>query len=298
MQIWKKRLSVILLLQLLLAGALWALSYREEAAGSLTEPLFSFKAEAVSRIEMGEGDNTVKLSREEGGWILPEFYSLRADAKKVESLLEDLQTLQVANPETTSASSHDRLGVGEEQPQARVRLYAQDEELGELLFGKTPTFGRRYVRRRGQNDTYRVESQGLQLRATDKAWLERDLLALKSPQKVVFPDFELDRVEGEWRIGDEVLEQKKADELVERLRSLSVLDATEKTKPDGATEIRVDQDGTTYVYTFFQDSGDHFVVRNDREIAFQIPPEAALKLVEAKASDLRPNENSDAEAKE
>ena len=66
MSIWKKKLSLLLMLQILLAGGLWAWSYHESAQSTRTQDLLAFDTSEVTKVKLLEQNRSFILSREEG----------------------------------------------------------------------------------------------------------------------------------------------------------------------------------------------------------------------------------------
>ena len=166
---WKKRLSLLLLLQIGLAGGLWARSYSESVSRTKTQKLLSFEMSEITRVEVSEKDRSILLSQEEGRWVLPDHHSLPVEKKRVQSLLESLLELQSSFPETTSTSAHLRLGLSDEQPEGRIKLFAGEKLVGDLVLGEIPSFGQRYVRLGGLQEAYRIRWQTINTQAASRA---------------------------------------------------------------------------------------------------------------------------------
>lgn len=288
MSIWKKKLSLLLLLQILLAGGLWAWSYNERTQSTKTRDLLAFETSEVTKVELLEQDRSLILSREDGKWVLPDHHSLPAEEQRVQSLLKSLNELKTSFPETTSASAHQRLGLSEEKPDGRVKLYAGEKLVGDLLLGSIPSFGQRYVRLGEQNEAYRIRWQTINTQASSRAWLDGDLLAVESPQKIELPQFTLQLQEGAWISGEDKLDQAKANGLAEKLRKLSVLDVAGEVEASRSHEIRVESaQGESYTYSFFEKDGKHYLTRDDLSQVFQTSSETSKAFLEAELSQLK-----------
>lgn len=288
MSIWKKKLSLLLLLQILLAGGLWAWTYSERSQSTKARELLTFDTSEVTKVELLEQDRSLILSQEKGEWVLPDHHSLPAEDERVQKLLNSLRELQSNFPETTSSSAHQRLGLSEDKPDGRVKLYAGEKPVGDLLLGSVPSFGQRYVRLGDQNEAYRIRWQTINTQASSRAWLDNDLLAVESPQKIDLPQLTLQLQEGKWVSGQDELDQTKANALVDKIGKLSVIDVANEVKPSSSTEVRVEgAQGEAYTYSFFEKDGKHYVVRDDLGQAFQTSSEISKALLEADPSKLK-----------
>lgn len=288
MSIWKKKLSLLLLFQILLAGGLWAWTYNERAQSTTTQELLAFDTSEVTKVELLEQDRSLILSLEEGDWVLPDHHSLPAEGERVQKLLNSLRELQSNSPETTSSSAHQRLGLSEDKPEGRVKLYAGEKLVGDLLLGSIPSFGQRYVRLGDQNEAYRIRWQTINTQASSRAWLDSALLAVESPQRIELPKLTLQLQEGKWFSGQDELDPAKANALIDKIRKLSVIDVANEVEPSSPIEVRVEgAQGEAYTYSFFEKDGKHYVMRDDLGQAFQTSSEISKALLEADLSRLK-----------
>jgi hypothetical protein len=250
--------------------------------------LLAFDASEVTKVELLEQDRSFVLSLQKGEWVLPDHHSLPAEEQRVQKLLNSLRELQSNFPETTSPSAHQRLGLSEEKPEGRIKLFAGEKLVGDLLLGSVPSFGQRYVRLGDQNEAYRIRWQAINTQASSRAWLDNDLLAVESPQKIDLPQFTLQLQEGKWFSGRDELDQAKANALVDKLRKLSVIDVANEVEPSSYSEVRVEgAQGEAYTYSFFEKDGKHYVWRDDLSQAFQTSSEPSKTLLEADLSKLK-----------
>ena len=291
MRVWKTRLSILLVCQLLLASGLWALSHNRETSKTQTTDLLTLNKEAITKIEIAEGEKTFVISKSDGLWILPDYHDLPAASADVESLLSGLDDLSVRGAETTTESSQQRLGVSDDKPEGRVKLYAGETLVSDLLLGKSPTFNQRFVRLAEKDETFKTEWQGIQVQAKGTTWLNKKLLASGSVRKFVYPEFELTQESGEWMSGQEKLDSRKVAELVSSLEKVTVVQVVNDLTPGRTTDIVVENsEGTTYTYSYFENDGKHYLTRNDHDLVFQISETVGKALAEASLENLRPDQ--------
>ena len=288
MNVWKTRLSLLLLCQVVLAGGLWAFSYHREASQTQSTYLFDFRPEDIDKIELTQGEQSLLLTKSNGSWLLPDHDQLPASQNDVDNLLKGVKELTVREPETTTESSHHRLGVSEDDAGDRVKLYAGEDLVVDLLVGKAPVFDQRYLRVAGSEETYRAEGRGLNVRARGAFWLDKGLLSSGPIERFIHPEFELVREGDQWRSGETELDQEKVDALLGHLERLKVVDiAHEVTASEQTTEVTVEtREGHTYKYSLFEQNGKYYITRDDLAQVFEVPENDAKSLTEANLKQL------------
>jgi uncharacterized protein DUF4340 len=290
MRVWKTRLSILLVCQLLLAGGLWALSHNRETSKTQATNLLALDKEAITKIEIAQGEKTFVLAKSDGRWVLPDYHELPAAQADVESLLSGLDDLSARAAETTTESSHQRLGVSDDKPEGRLKLYAGETLVSDLLLGKSPTFNQRFVRVAEKDEAFKTEWQGLKVQAKGTTWLDKTLLASGSVRKFIHPEFELTQESGEWTSGQEKLDSKKVVELLSSLEKLMVVDVVNDLTPGQTMKFEVENSGgTTYAYSYFENDGKHYLMRNDHDLVFQIRETVGKALAEASLENLKPD---------
>ena len=132
----------------------------------------------TSRLELHTASGFIRLTREADGWTLRQPVSARADAARVEEILEALYALKVTSfvwdrPSDGAKDDPDgpsgrfaAYGLGEDQAAVRLRVWVGDDDLGrELILGK-PVDGRPglvYARRPRYDSVYGVTKEVMPL---------------------------------------------------------------------------------------------------------------------------------------
>jgi hypothetical protein len=266
-------LGGLLAAQLVLAGAL-SLNALHQGGTDTAAPLLDFQTAAVDRVVID--DNAAKsttLTREGEGWQLGGL-DLPANKEKSDSLLETLAGLQTTLPVVSTAAGRERFEVTEEKFQRRLRLYDGDELLGEYFFGTSPGFRRTHGRRAEDDAVYALNFNNFDLPGDSNDWLDKSLLAVKTPQKIRGTDFELSRNGDEWLLAGateaEQLDTAKINEVVSALEALRVLRADD-TMPEGDwIEVGVTSADGEWQYEFLNADGKYYVKRSDQQRAFTI----------------------------
>jgi hypothetical protein len=235
-------LAGLLLLQVLLILLLRSPSSRGGGAAEARPLLPALAAMTPVRIELGDGEDALDLVRGGTGWTVVEAGGYPADGGKVERLIEDLRALKVRSPVVSGSRYHGTLGVDEDEPEARVRLWEKPsgEPTVELLLGTSPGYRSSHARREGESEVYEVRGLMAQdLRPEPGAWVERKLvdvpveriagLSLTNPEGA----FELAREGADWLIVEGLDESRDIDEkaLDSLLRAVSSLSLAEPVGP-------------------------------------------------------------------
>jgi len=191
-------------------------------------PLLEFDPARVERLRIERsGAEALTIERAEAGWILPAHAGFPAAEAKVAALLERLADLRRRLPVATSNEALTRFKVADADFEGRLVLSAGEQSLGTLYLGDSAGYRRQYVRAAGDSAVFEVALGPGDAPADPDDWIDRDWLRLDDQDiaGIAFPDFELEREDGAWRLAktaaDEALEQDEAKRLVRQLANLS-----------------------------------------------------------------------------
>lgn len=286
MQNLRKKLSILLICQLVLAAGLWALAHQRRAGTGQNEPLLSFDTSQIDRVVVERGDDQIELVKSGKDWTIPEFHELPADTGKLVKLLTELSELKSAELVATSASSQERLGVSQDKSTAQVHLYAGDSEVAHLRVGQSPSFGKQYVRVGDEKEVHSVRWSPGAVQATGVAWFDKAVSSAGKIKELQLPDFTLKLENGTWSSGQEKLDQAKVKDLVSLLEDLKVFDVAEEDMAPDFQLRAVSEDGKELVYRFSSKGDEHYVRRDDGKLGFKLSKATAEKLREAKLETL------------
>ena len=200
------------------------------------------------------------------------------DKTKLDQLLSDLKELKSAELVATTETSHQRLEVADDKPVAEVSLYAGENELAHLLVGKSPSFGKQYVRLGKDSEVHAVRWSGFALQGRGAAWFDRGLLGSGKLKEVTFPDFTLALENGTWKSGETELSQAKVRELTSLLENLQVFDVSDADIESDFSLQGLTNSGEKLTYHFSQEGDEHYVLREDLGVRFKLPKATAQKL--------------------
>jgi len=187
---YKKRLIYILsLIGALAVVYLASFIFDPELAGTRNAAyvwLDSKLAGRTARIVIGKEENNVEIVRKNNKWfVLRNDMEYPARQLRVEDFIGIFTSRKAWPVRSTSASSHERLGLGA-NAQARITLYGENSTLLDILLGGENATGREiYLRRYGQNEVRSGENLfASYLTGSASAWYNLKLIPESEDGKV------------------------------------------------------------------------------------------------------------------
>ncbi len=185
-----KTLLVLLLATAVLIGvAIWAVGSSPTATARVTTdgPLYPGllqKLDSIATLEVESADETLRMRRVDGGWVLADRSDFPVHFERVKQALVGLAELEILEAKTKNPERYDEIGVREPSAEGatstRLRATgASGDVLASLIVGdarpgQRPTL---FVRRDGEEQSYLVQGE-LQLTGGEKAWIDTTILAL------------------------------------------------------------------------------------------------------------------------
>ena len=170
-------LAAILIIQILIVGAIfWVTSPQETPAGPL---LSGYDADKVISLTITDNTgNIVKIARQGESWVLPDADGFPVDSEKVTSLLENLAAVDTSRPVTSTAASHERLQVAENDYSKKVEIET-DSKLYFLFVGSSPRANATHARLLGQDKVYLTgDISGWDVQSQAGSWIDVTLLSV------------------------------------------------------------------------------------------------------------------------
>jgi len=221
--------SLLLLLSLVqcivVVGLYWPKSPETgQPPDSVTQLFAPSSASVVDELVISdENDNEVRLLKRGEHWLLTELGSLPADSSRVEKLLKALASEQTGWPVASTVAARQRFQVANYHYQRRLTLMANGEELGVFYLGTSPGFRQVHARRGGHDEIFSIALSVIDMPGESDHWLDRRLLQIRTPTRVVADGYSLTRKDDQWvsGIGDEP-DSRELEALLSSLRSLQV----------------------------------------------------------------------------
>lgn len=248
-----------LTLLLLLQAGLIALLYWPDKAPVVPGALLPADL-VVSALQIADGNSEVELRREASRWTVG---GLPADADRVQRVLAALQR-EPGFAIARSASAAARFGVAEDDYERRIALDSPQESI-RLFLGTAPSFGKIHVRRDGEDAIHVLELNSFDVPANVSGWLDRSLLAEKSPTSIELYGTRFDLTADGWQSAAGVIDGAAIDGLVQGLATLQVSAVADPAVTgDNITEsLRLSVNGNDLVLLHDPDA-DRYYLRSSR----------------------------------
>jgi hypothetical protein len=294
--LWQKRLSILLVVQLLLIVGIFA--YKQNMQPSIdAQPLLGITTAEIDRMLISDADNKAELKKTTSGWQLPGLQQLPVDQEKLVDVLQKLDGTKLTWPVTTTRSAHERFEVAGVKFQRRIELFQGDTKKADLFLGTSPGFKKVHVRQAEADNVYAVELTTFEFPGVANDWLQKDLLAVKDVEMVKGPDYQLQKTGADWSFvatdesGDEQpkVAKEKVTQLTNALGSLQIQEPASSAPQEGETiSLSVKSPEGEFNFDFVKAADTYFVKRNDRDIYFKLSQyeyERIAKLDKASLTD-------------
>ena len=181
-------------------------------------------------------------------------------------------------PVATSSSAADRFKVGAEKFERRLTFFEDNQEVGTLFIGSSPSFRKVNARVSGEDEIYNIPFNSYEASAKPEDWVDKNFLKLASENivRATMPAFTLEKKDGKFTVTglqqDEETNEEEVETLIGKLAAptfQSVLGTDNKPEygqDSPVLEIAVELKGgeqIAYVYSK-PESGDHFVLKLPR----------------------------------
>jgi hypothetical protein len=221
-------LGTFLVLQLILAMVV-LVGGEKYAAFEASEPLLTFDADQVDRIEISEPDKEPLILEKKGEeWRLPELDDFSAKANSVDNLIGKLTAMKRGWPVAETDSAAERFKVEEDGYERKVVLYEEGDEVAELYLGTSPGFRKIHARVADENPIYAVEFNNYEASRESRDWINGEILQLEADKisRIEMPDVTLvrdgDKMTVEGLEEDETQQDEEVKKLVDRIAKLDL----------------------------------------------------------------------------
>lgn len=284
----KSKLLALLTLQcLIIVGVYWV--NKKPDMEKLSQPLFSFDKKQVDKIMIIDKAKKLQLNKNDERWTISSDdtrnLTLEVDSKKLDRLLDKLIKLEAGWPTASTASSHQRFEVDQDNFQKHLKLYDGDETIGNLYIGTSPGFKKAHVRKEQDDEVYSVKINAFDLPTQANDWLDKSIISAKTIATISGTDYRLIKEGEQWQLsntdnGDTVtINQQNVEALTTALEDMSILEVASVAPPKEAVKIKVSSLDNNWIYTFFENNANFYVQRDDINTAFKISENDYNKIV-------------------
>ncbi|MBX9670263.1 MAG: DUF4340 domain-containing protein [Candidatus Obscuribacterales bacterium] len=279
-------LSTILVVQI---GLTFGLSYFEsERAKEATKNLISADLSQVTEIDFEtKSKATLKLVKDKGQWVLPEFHNFPASKETVDLLLEKFKSISRGWPVATTEDALSRFKLKADDFEEKITLKSNSANLVTLLLGSTAGHNKLHVRLDNENEIHTVEIPLRQVSPNKEDWIDRSAVELDTEKitAVQLPNFSLVKKGKEWLIDyagkSAVLDDTAANDVLTAAGGINISEVLgTEDKPEYGLATPVFQyevtmnDGAKLVYKFGKLSGGNFFVLKQPKGEFYLKVDA------------------------
>ncbi len=292
------KLIFLLVIQVLLVGTLLIAGnqtedYTQQNFLNFSETDFDkILIEEINKTSEEKGDPiqtlTLSLDKQDNSWRLAENNNLPVASTKIKDAIDKLKALKTSWPIATTKSSHERFEVAEDNYQRRLKFYLGDKLVSELYLGTSPGFRKIHARQQGMDEIYSLKLNHFDFSTQANDWLDKSLLASEELSSIKGNDFELIKNSDKWHLVESstsqeqtlILDETKAEELVNTLATFKVEKIAEIEPTDKTASLTVSKENTLLQYDLFKQDTNYFVSRSDIKSIFKITQSDYEKLTQ------------------
>lgn len=164
--------------------------------------LAAFDVSLVDEIRIGDAfDNEAALTRSGEHWLLAYLEGLPASHTKVEKLLQAIAGEAGDWPVARTSAARQRFQVADYYYQRRITLLGDDKVLGRIYLGTSPGFRKVHARNEERDEIYSIAFNIFDAPAISGAWLEPDLLQVRTPLRIDADSYSVNFENGIWLSG-------------------------------------------------------------------------------------------------
>lgn len=256
-------LTMLLAAQLVLVFAL-TFAHQDLAGTKSHELLLNIDSAKIESITLSGGDQTTLTLKKNGeGWMLPQHFSAKVDAAKVEKLLATLTGITRPWPVAKTAAAAERFKVVEQNFERKLVFLSQGKPQKTLLLGSSPGFRKVHARITGEKPIYDIPFSTFQASLKPEDWIDQQQLQIKPADvsAIELPDCQLLRKNGKIELKEltdsEQTDVKQAQKLLKQLTDLQIRDVYGKsdTQLPSPVELKFKlklKDGSSRDYAFLK----------------------------------------------
>lgn len=275
---WVNTLLLLLVSQCALVAAIYWPAQNPGPLQQTELTLASFDPGMVDEIRIGdEFDNEVALIRSGEQWLLSYLEGLPADRTRVEQLLQAMSGDSSDWPVAHSSAARQRFQVADYYYQRRVTLLEKGKSLATIYLGTSPGFRKVHVRNENRDEIYSIAFNAFDAPAVSSAWLEPDLLQIRTPLRIDADSYSLHFENGTWLSGTGgTPDARELEALITVLRNLQVDGVAdfdmqrELSIAEATLELEITSLTGKVRFELFSQDGQHYIHSSKHSLFFKI----------------------------
>jgi hypothetical protein len=221
---------------------------------------------AVTSLRVTDAEaSTVMLHKSADQWLLES--GARADADKINSVIERLAEMASLWPVAATSSSQSRFEVADDNFQRLLELNGSGTG-ARIYLGTSPGYRRVHARNGDSDDVFSIEFANHEVPADASEWLDQTQLQVAAITEFSLQDgWTLSEAGDDWLIDGEVADADAARALIDQVEQLRVLGlfSGDETTLEATRVLEVSAGGEDYTMTLRRDPvADEYVVTSSR----------------------------------
>ena len=288
------RLNIVLMsvlaLQLTVSAGMYY-SHSSNAGDVIAKSLLMQEPQSIHRINIVDSDSQeVTLALTNDKWTLPDYHQLPANHTSVRNMLNLLANTRSTWPVTTTASSHKRFKVADDDFHKKIVLTTDTDAEQILYLGTSPGFRQLHVRRKGEDEVYALKLNNHDFPVKSTELMDRTVLQPGGPVETLKgPDYAMSKQQDSWepQNNEGKAIQDTVNELTSTLARLRVQEAIKLPADIQNTYVlNVKTAQQEYRYSLFEREDSYYIHRHDYPLAFSIGKAEYDKIITQNAGTL------------
>lgn len=182
--------AFVLIVQLAAAALLSTSNKQATFAGG--KPIFDLAQDDINSIAIDNGDESIDLKKQDGGWQIQHELALPADPALISTLLSSLTGLKTGLPVASSVNAREQMEVADDNYQRK--LVVNGEEANTYLLGTSPGLRKSHLRPQDSDDIFSSSLPVSDMPTTINQWLDKSLLAMNDIEQITSDAISFKRV--------------------------------------------------------------------------------------------------------
>lgn len=272
----------LLLLQIGVAVTL-NIKNRQTETSTLHAPFLTITSTEVTSIDISAPEKKrVTLKKGTGGWIMPDNFNGRADAQKVDELLQKLSEVKQGLAVATSPAAAQRFKTSPDNFERHLVIQENDTKVGDFYLGTSAGFRYSHVRKADQDDIITIPLSTFEVEAENDQWLDKNQLHLQKNEitTVRLGDLNLVKDDKNWQLkdnSDEDLNISEIEKLIDKISSIAVQSIVDPEtvsslfEKEPVTQVTITStDKGEIVFTFSKQDDHHVLRASNNENYFKV----------------------------
>ncbi len=142
-------------------------------------PLLAIDNKKLEQLRIIDGQgNHILLQRNEGDWVLPEYFNFPATEASLQALVKKLSAIKADWPVATTTAALKRFKLAEDNYERKLNFYQNGQLIETLYIGSSPGFRKVHVRKQADTNIYTAELSVFDAPVAAQDWFDYEALKI------------------------------------------------------------------------------------------------------------------------